>query len=367
MSRVVHPDFEHGQRYVPPRPNFCAEPSPAISWSSCSSSSAHHSCCGAVCRSGGYHAYEAAQPSGWLESFRIEIIDGDSIRSGGRCLSPGRLQHAGRRRQCQMRARARFVASSDSASGSSSPAASSIFGGSLAPVRAAPRARDNAITAGYCATLSVRGQDVGTTLIGEGLAEPYVCTKTSCPPRKDWCCVLKPCGNRGREVAFPTRPQAVRLEPPMASILDKCAGVPRKDFAPGTVLLSEGETSGRLYILAEGSVEVLRGDTQVAVIGDAGSVFGEMSVLLNRPHTATVRARSPVVRVRVRRRRELPQVKSRDRVSARQAARRAPQRRDHLSRRLEAAIRRARQSSRHGGRGAGELDSPAARGVHAGS
>ncbi|MCJ7527112.1 MAG: cyclic nucleotide-binding domain-containing protein [Methyloceanibacter sp.] len=80
----------------------------------------------------------------------------------------------------------------------------------------------------------------------------------------------------------------------MASILDKCVGVPRKEFAPGTILLSEGETSGRLYILAEGSVEVLRGDTQVAVIGEAGSVFGEMSVLLNRPHTATVRATSPV-------------------------------------------------------------------------
>jgi CRP/FNR family transcriptional regulator, cyclic AMP receptor protein len=81
----------------------------------------------------------------------------------------------------------------------------------------------------------------------------------------------------------------------MASILDKCAGVPRKRFAPGVVLLSEGETSGRLYVLAEGSVEVLRGETQVAVIGEAGSVFGEMSVLLKRPHTATVRAASPVV------------------------------------------------------------------------
>jgi CRP/FNR family transcriptional regulator, cyclic AMP receptor protein len=81
----------------------------------------------------------------------------------------------------------------------------------------------------------------------------------------------------------------------MASILDKCVGAPRKQFTPGTVLLAEGETSGRLYILAEGSVEVLRGDTQVAVIGDKGSVFGEMSVLLNRPHTATVRAMSPVV------------------------------------------------------------------------
>ena len=80
----------------------------------------------------------------------------------------------------------------------------------------------------------------------------------------------------------------------MTSILDKCAGVPCKLFAPGTVLLSEGETSGRLYVLAEGSVEVLRGDTQVAVIGEAGSVFGEMSVLLGRPHTATVRAASPV-------------------------------------------------------------------------
>jgi CRP/FNR family cyclic AMP-dependent transcriptional regulator len=80
----------------------------------------------------------------------------------------------------------------------------------------------------------------------------------------------------------------------MSSILDKCAGVPCKRFAAGTVLLSEGETSGRLYVLAEGSVEVLRGDTQVAVIGEAGSVFGEMSVLLGQPHTATVRAASPV-------------------------------------------------------------------------
>jgi hypothetical protein len=80
----------------------------------------------------------------------------------------------------------------------------------------------------------------------------------------------------------------------MGSILDKCTGLPRKDFGPGTVLLSEGETSGRLYVLAEGSVEVLRGDTQVALVDEAGSVFGEMSVLLKRPHTATVRATTPV-------------------------------------------------------------------------
>jgi CRP/FNR family transcriptional regulator, cyclic AMP receptor protein len=80
----------------------------------------------------------------------------------------------------------------------------------------------------------------------------------------------------------------------MASILDTCGGAKRQDFAPGTILLSEGETSGRLYVLAEGTVEVLRGDTQVAIIKGAGSIFGEMSVLLDRPHTATVRAASLV-------------------------------------------------------------------------
>lgn len=80
----------------------------------------------------------------------------------------------------------------------------------------------------------------------------------------------------------------------MASILDSCAGAPRKEFDPGAVLIAEGDTSGRLFVLSEGSVEVLRGDTQVAVVGEPGSIFGEMSVLLNRPHTATVRAASPV-------------------------------------------------------------------------
>jgi CRP-like cAMP-binding protein len=80
----------------------------------------------------------------------------------------------------------------------------------------------------------------------------------------------------------------------MASILDICAGAPRKDFAPGEVLLSEGDTTGRLYILADGDVEVLRGDTRVAVVTEPGAIFGEMSVLLNLPHTATVRALTDV-------------------------------------------------------------------------
>jgi CRP/FNR family transcriptional regulator, cyclic AMP receptor protein len=80
----------------------------------------------------------------------------------------------------------------------------------------------------------------------------------------------------------------------MGSILDMCREAPRHELAAGTVLLPEGETSGHLYVLTSGAVEVLRGETQVAVIEEPGAVFGEMSVLLNRPHTATVRALTPI-------------------------------------------------------------------------
>jgi endonuclease YncB( thermonuclease family) len=39
----------------------------------------------------------------------------------------------------------------------------------------------------WCGALTVAGRDVGPILIGEGLARPYVCGRTSCPPRQGWC------------------------------------------------------------------------------------------------------------------------------------------------------------------------------------
>jgi endonuclease YncB( thermonuclease family) len=38
-----------------------------------------------------------------------------------------------------------------------------------------------------CARLRVQGRDVGSILIGEGLARPFICGSTSCPPRARWC------------------------------------------------------------------------------------------------------------------------------------------------------------------------------------
>jgi CRP-like cAMP-binding protein len=48
-------------------------------------------------------------------------------------------------------------------------------------------------------------------------------------------------------------------------------------------------------VLIEGRLEVIKGDTVVATITEPGAVLGEMSVLLDKPHTATVRAASQSV------------------------------------------------------------------------
>ena len=85
---------------------------------------------------------------------------------------------------------------------------------------------------------------------------------------------------------------AIRLPNGLHSLI--CQDTPLLELGPGTVLLPEGKTSGQLYVLRSGSVEVLRGDMQVAVVEEPGAVFGEMSVLLNRPHTAMVRALTPI-------------------------------------------------------------------------
>ena len=87
MSRVVHPDFQHGQRVQPYRPSFLRRTISRYQlvelfviigiilmvW-------------GALSLGRVTSALKQA-PSGWLESVRIEILDGDSIRSGDRSIA----------------------------------------------------------------------------------------------------------------------------------------------------------------------------------------------------------------------------------------------------------------------------------------
>ena len=69
----------------------------------------------------------------------------------------------------------------------------------------------------------------------------------------------------------------------MRAILPLCAAMPERAVPAGQTILQEGQRSGALYVLIEGSVEVLKGDVQVNTVSDPGAVFGEMSVLLDTP------------------------------------------------------------------------------------
>ena len=65
----------------------------------------------------------------------------------------------------------------------------------------------------------------------------------------------------------------------------------RRDWiAPGMDMIAQGGHTGQLYVLKDGELEVLRDGHHVATIRTPGAVIGEMSVLLDAPQTATVRA-----------------------------------------------------------------------------
>ena len=81
----------------------------------------------------------------------------------------------------------------------------------------------------------------------------------------------------------------------MRAVLDHCTDGKRRHVPAGGVVIEEGGRTGRLYVLIEGRLEVIKGGTVVASLSERGAVFGEMSVLLEQPHTATVRAYSACV------------------------------------------------------------------------
>ncbi|HVJ44797.1 MAG TPA: cyclic nucleotide-binding domain-containing protein [Luteolibacter sp.] len=76
----------------------------------------------------------------------------------------------------------------------------------------------------------------------------------------------------------------------MQEILDQCQGLEEVTFAAGDVILPEGETTGRLYILISGALEVIKGESPITVLTEPGSLVGDGSALLECPHPVTVAA-----------------------------------------------------------------------------
>jgi CRP-like cAMP-binding protein len=78
---------------------------------------------------------------------------------------------------------------------------------------------------------------------------------------------------------------------PDRAIFPKCfAALPVVTYQAGETVIAEGSRTGRLLILGKGSVVIVKEDTEIARVTEPGAVFGELSVLLDQPHTAEVRA-----------------------------------------------------------------------------
>jgi len=80
------------------------------------------------------------------------------------------------------------------------------------------------------------------------------------------------------------------LIPDKAAFQNSLVGLPLVTYQPGETVIIEGSTTDRLLILKKGNVAIVKEDTEIAKVAEPGAVFGELSVLLNQPHTADVRA-----------------------------------------------------------------------------
>ena len=76
----------------------------------------------------------------------------------------------------------------------------------------------------------------------------------------------------------------------MTDLVDRCADLPRRTFVAGDVVVEQNTPFGSIVILVEGTVSIERDGVTLAVLDTPGAVLGEMSTVLERPSTATVRA-----------------------------------------------------------------------------
>ena len=78
--------------------------------------------------------------------------------------------------------------------------------------------------------------------------------------------------------------------PDNTAFQNSLASLPVVTCQPGDTVIADGSKTGRLLILKKGTVAIVKEDTEIAKIAEPSAVFGELSILLDQPHTADVRA-----------------------------------------------------------------------------
>jgi CRP-like cAMP-binding protein len=66
--------------------------------------------------------------------------------------------------------------------------------------------------------------------------------------------------------------------------------LPIATYRAGETVLTAGSKTGQLLILKSGAVAILKESIEIAKVHEPGAVIGELSALLDRPHTADVKA-----------------------------------------------------------------------------
>ena len=77
---------------------------------------------------------------------------------------------------------------------------------------------------------------------------------------------------------------------PAAALEKILAVLPLTTYPAGETILKAGSKTGRLLILNRGSVAIIKDSVEIARVAHPGAVIGELSALLDQPHTADVRA-----------------------------------------------------------------------------
>jgi CRP-like cAMP-binding protein len=80
------------------------------------------------------------------------------------------------------------------------------------------------------------------------------------------------------------------LVPDALTFEERLADLPVTQYSAGEDVLTAGSRTERLLVLKSGTVEVVKDGVQIAKVSTPGAVFGELSVLLDQPHSADVRA-----------------------------------------------------------------------------
>jgi len=83
---------------------------------------------------------------------------------------------------------------------------------------------------------------------------------------------------------------AMPLIPDATVFRERLATLPLATYQAGETVLAAGSRSGRLLILKEGAVAIVKEAVEIAKVAEPGAMFGELSALLDQPHTADVRA-----------------------------------------------------------------------------